>query len=380
MKNKIIRCCLLLFSLVILISGCGDKKNDLSPGEIEENTSQTDYSQVYSIILDDYYNLIVNGSQEDETIQGKLGILEVLSNQNTGEALNSIGYTLLDISKDGIPELLIGAISENRNSSFYGNIIFAAYTSVDESPQLTFEGSARSSYRYIGEQDFLYQGSNGAMYSIFATYTLSPDGTKLACNDYYFTHEKEDHFDDIGFYHNTSGEWNPSASEELSLSDDQFWQIESDLMERIQNLELTPFSKYKPINTVIDDDVPTPIRAHRAEDVLYNFSDYDEFFADSNDFRESVVFVADHDVHDFKVLAITLENVEDDGTMTFSTEELYNLDILTPEHPLLVHMTFYGTIPHYGISYTDNNGIVHNFAVTQSGMDGSLLLNQFKNQ
>lgn len=376
MKNKIIRCCLLLFSLVILISGCGDKKNDLSSEQTEEKTPQTDYSQVYSAILDDYYNLIANGSQEDAAIQGKLGILEVLSNQKADEALNSIGYTLLDVTKDGIPELLIGAISENRNSHFYGNVIFAAYTCVDESPQLSFEGSARSCYRYIGEQDFLYQGSNGAMYSIFATYSLSPDGTKLSCNDYYFTHEKNGQLDDIGFYHNISGKWDPSMSEELSLSDDEFWQIESDLMDRIQNLELTPFSKYKPIDTVIDD-AATPIRAHWADDVLYNFSDYNEFFADSNDFRESVVFVTDHHVHNFKVLALSLENIEDDGTMTFSTEELYTLDVLTPELPLLVHMTFYGTVPHYGISYADNNGIVHSFAVMQSGMDGSLILNEF---
>lgn len=371
------RFCILVFFLILVISGCGDKKNDLSLGQTEEKTPQTDYSQVYSAILVDYYNLIANGSQEDEATQGKLGILEVLSNQKAGEALNSIGYTLLDISKDGIPELLIGAISEDRNSNFYGNVIFAAYTCTDESPQLTFEGSARSCYRYIDEQDFLYQGSNGALYSIFATYTLSPDGTKLSCNDYYFTHEKNGQFDDIGFYHNTSGEWDPSVSQELSLSDDDFWQIESDLMDRIQNLELTPFSKYKPIDTVVDDAAATPIRAHWADDVLYDFSDYDEFFADSNDFRESVVFVTDHDVHDFKVLALSLENIEDDGTMTFSTEELYTLDILTPEHPLLVHMTFYGTVPNYGISYTDNNGIVHKFAVTQSGMDGSLILNEF---
>lgn len=75
-----------------------------------------------------------------------------------------------------------------------------------------------------------------------------------------------------------------------------------------------------------------------------------------------------------QVLALTLENVDEDGHMTFSTQALYTLEALTPERPLVVAMTFYGAIPHYGISYVDGNGAVRSFAVEMSGEDGSIVL------
>ena len=64
-------------------------------------------------------------------------------------------------------------------------------------------------------------------------------------------------------------------------------------------------------------------------------------------------------------------------TLTYSARELYTLTSLTPERPLVVTMVFYGDTPNNGISYVDANGQVRRFALGQSGMDGSLYLNEF---
>jgi len=63
--------------------------------------------------------------------------------------------------------------------------------------------------------------------------------------------------------------------------------------------------------------------------------------------------------------------------MTFDVEELYTLDRLTADRPLVVSTTFYGLIPNNGISYVDETGTTRFFAVDMSGEDGSLYLWEF---
>lgn len=214
------------------------------PGGQDKLKTETYYTQVYGDVLDGYYDLIANNPEEYDPREGETGVLEAIRGKENHEALDSVGYALQDISGDGIPELLIGAVTERENSIVYGNEVYAVYTCIDGKPYLSFEGIARSSYRYTGEGNFFYQGSNGAMYSIFGTYTVSPDGKSLSCNDFYFTYEKDESFKEIGLYHNTSGEWDKSVSKELLITNEQFWQIESDLEKRTHNIELIPFSQY----------------------------------------------------------------------------------------------------------------------------------------
>ena len=65
---------------------------------------------------------------------------------------------------------------------------------------------------------------------MFGEYVLSAEG-KLESKDYYFTYEKDEDFTEIGFYHNTAGDWDPKVSEELDVSEDEFWAI-SDALAR----------------------------------------------------------------------------------------------------------------------------------------------------
>ena len=58
----------------------------------------------------------------------------------------------------------------------------------------------------------------------------------------------------------------------------------------------------------------------------------------------------------------------------FEKEVLYETETLSEDCPLLVKMTFFGTIPSYGIAYTDKDGKEKQFSVEMSGVDGSLFL------
>ena len=47
------------------------------------------------------------------------------------------------------------------------SVIFNVYTVKEEEPYPVFEGWARSSYSWMGDDHFYYQGSGGAMITLF---------------------------------------------------------------------------------------------------------------------------------------------------------------------------------------------------------------------
>ena len=50
---------------------------------------------------------------------------------------------------------------------------------------------------------------------------------------------------------------------------------------------------------------------------------------------------------------------------------------LVPGCPIVVIMTLYGTIPNYGISYTDEHGTTRKFTVGLSGKDGRVEIEEY---
>jgi hypothetical protein len=358
-----------------------DPKTPSEPETVSEpdEPSTTDYLLVYGELLDFYYYLLtVDLDQYDfDAIPGTMGLLEATQAMDTDEALDSVGYILLDISGDKIPEMLIGTVTNKDTFSPYSFFIYAGYTIVAEKPYLTFEGVSRSNYTYLGGGDLLYRGSSGAMNSIFGTYSISADGASLSVNDCYFTHEKGEGGQEIGYFHNTSGHANPAVSEELSITDEEFWQKLSDLEEKIQPLDLIPFSEYRQTDHATDGMRVPAVHAHWAEDILAQYGDYDEFSIDETEPQSRVALTTDRTVHELNVLMLALESVDDDGNIHFSTEELLEDYSLLPDTPLVLVMTFYGSIPQYGISYEDESGTTRYFAFTVSGEDGSILLDEF---
>lgn len=333
-----------------------------------------DYAQVYGGILDDFHTLIISGSDEHISYDGATGVMEIA--RLGGDALGSVGYAVLDLSGDGIPELLIGAAGTRKGFEDEGSEIYAVYSCAGGAPRCVLEGWARNSYRLMEDGLFFNRSSNGAMYSIFGTYALSRDGGSLTCKDYYFSFEKDKKTQKIGFYHNTSGKWDKSVSRELKISEKKFRQTEAKLAKQTRHIKLTLFSEYETSKEGKNAAEP-PLRVQEAEGALSRFSAYDLFTASSSEPRVRVLFSTENSVRDFKVLALSFEDIDEKGKMKFAVKELHSLDRLAPERPLVVEMTFYGSIPNNGVSYVDQKGARRRFTVEQSGEDGALFLREF---
>ncbi|MGN0649688.1 MAG: hypothetical protein ACI4KM_04560 [Oscillospiraceae bacterium] len=121
------------------------------------------------------------------------------------------------------------------------------------------------------------------------------------------------------------------------------------------------------------------VSAQWADEFLTDHAEgeYTTFTADSSEFSGKIVFSADKDVSDFKLLSLTYEDMDDEGNITYSIEELYTQDTLTADMALVVELTFVGEIPNFGISYDNHTGEIQRFTLSESGYDGSVILSAF---
>ena len=117
------------------------------------------------------------------------------------------------------------------------------------------------------------------------------------------------------------------------------------------------------------------VQAHWAEDVLDGISDYHEVSVSTAEPTARVLLSCEYAVKDFKVIGVETSPMS--GSLSYSTEELYALDELTPDRPLLLNMTFYGLLPYYGVSYVDGSGETISYSINMSGKDGSVILTEF---
>ena len=254
----------LLFGIVLTLIGCSGNEQTMNNNDIEpehsleeigdddnvtedipqkskdtEVNESVDYTRKYKRVLEGYIRLICTGGEEE--FEGSSGVKEAVVNLGIEETLKNVGYTIQDISGDGIPELLIGEISEEDTN--FGTMIYALYHCVNDVPECTFEGWYRNAYHWMGDGCFTYNGSGGAMYSMFGITKLTEDGTALEWQDYYFTQEKNENMEEIGLYHNKTGIDDKAVSEEMEISMDEFWEIQEQISKKKQWMELKPFSE-----------------------------------------------------------------------------------------------------------------------------------------
>ena len=83
-------------------------------------------------------------------------------------------------------------------------------------------------------------------------------------------------------------------------------------------------------------------------------------------------------VKDFRILALSVDHISDNGDITYYYETLYIQDYMTPDCPIVVRMTFAGSFPNYGFAFTDANGDEYMYALYLSGMDGSVGIEPIK--
>ncbi len=248
MKRNFTAIILVLVLTMISLTGCADnngKKPESKPKAVPTSTpsvKKTDYMQVYEEVIKEYYNIIKNVDTLDEYEEDKIGIVEAAQYLGA-DALNKLGYIIKDVNGDDVSELLIGDV-ENFDGAYTANNLYAVYTVKNEKPHFVLSGRSRSAYALMENGSFYYGGSNGAAYRIFGEYELEKNG-ELKCKDFNFSYNKDDSFEEIGFYHNTTGVYEISQAEEMKISSDEFYAMEESLSAKTATLKFTPFSETK---------------------------------------------------------------------------------------------------------------------------------------
>lgn len=145
-----------------------DKKKDKKQVEeaVDESGDEMNYEEVYAPVFDEIFEVLdygFNMDKEYKYVSG--GLSEKIMYSGDDDLLNSIGYLLTDLSGDGVPELLIGSDEEydGRRISY----IYTLCTIKDDEPVCVLFGSTRSSYNYMGDGHFYYEGSGGVSITIF---------------------------------------------------------------------------------------------------------------------------------------------------------------------------------------------------------------------
>ena len=101
--------------------------------------------------------------------------------------------------------------------------------------------------------------------------------------------------------------------------------------------------------------------------------EYLEYIADDSEYQTRVILTARTGLKDFAL--VSLEPSDEAGTFRFrATGELYTLEALTPEQPLVVALELPETLPRLGVRYMDGAGAEKLCAFGESGMDGAPLL------
>ncbi|MBQ8166634.1 MAG: hypothetical protein IJZ96_06330 [Lachnospiraceae bacterium] len=334
------------------------------------NESQEYYENMYRDVLNVNYKIVTGGVDSYEYSEGTSGVGEVVMGGNEN-AMDTIGYTFVDTNNDGIGELIIGSINEEKSGKYYGSYIYSVYT-YDAMPQLILEGWSRNRCFLLNDGTYYTEGSSGAMYSVFENYKLEANKTELTCIDYYFTKEKDETFEEYGFYHNTTGEWDISVSEELS--EEKYWDIAAAYSERTITLEFTPFANYEYVDTEASSK-EVSVKWITKEEL--HETQMGNFVADTSEFEVIAAITAHENIKNLKILSLTYEESDDMGNTIFSVEELYTYGDFEAGIPFAITLTMYGTIPSYGISYETADGMTHYYAISESGMDGSAVLVEF---
>lgn len=342
-----------------------------------------DGEQAYKAILDHAYQLLAKEIGPADAQEGEAGLSEIAQYaQYAANSLNRVGYAVVDITGDGVPELLLARIADRYNRTCFGNEIFAVYTSTGGRPVLSFEGWSRNTFTWVGDGTFINTWSSGIASNGTDLLKLSADGAKRLYLEQWFIEERKNDPEKADFYHSTYDSEGRPVKEREKITDSEFSKVGDDLNERypIRYVRLKPFALYgeEDMNEGSDDEGFGGLSAQWKDDAPDAW-EYEEFAADEGEYLSSILFrpMPGGEIRDFKLLKLSDMNMDGDGRMSFKTRVLHTVKRLTREKPLVVKVFLSEGMPSCGISYVGADGTTRRFIVSESGMDGSVVLSKF---
>ncbi|MBQ9105456.1 MAG: hypothetical protein IJY48_04925, partial [Mailhella sp.] len=363
-------------SLRSALGGAGQKA-EAAPAPEAEGAVPAGVPAAYVPVLDNMYDILAHNYPDRDWQDGEYGVMERWRGNAGAEALASVGWAMLDLNGDGRNELIISPVY-TENGKTLGQEIYALYTEKDGKALLIQEGTTRNAFALMNGNLIKHNGSGGAMMQILGICGLSQDGTRLVWHDYWFTDHKNQAFE-LGYYWNDTGMPDKKASQEIPKT--AFEKAEEALIRQNAAAEFTPFKDWRAGDAAQADAPGQPeassmVHIRSSDDALKNALSYETLMLAPQP-QMQVALCADRPVKNVKVLKLDFVDVDENGKVRFNSTELFSRAVLEPKHPLILAIPMLGTIPGYGVSYEDATGKTLRFAITESGMDGSLQLMPF---
>lgn len=161
----------------------------------------------------------------------------IAKNVDTSKVLNSIGYKYYDLNGDGIEELLIGEIAQDK----WKGVIYDVYTMVNRKPAHVISGGTRNRF-YVCDDLFLCnEYSSGANESGIRVYNLVENSIELVPQVAFkydgYKNEKNPYFITYGNSIENDDDW-----ENVDM---QTYEQRFSIFEKYQRFDYTPLSKFK---------------------------------------------------------------------------------------------------------------------------------------
>jgi hypothetical protein len=219
--KKIAWILILCLAAVCILSACSDGRQPVKP------------KKAYKDTLADIQEVISDPESEEDIIDGIYGIQEAILALGDAAA-DTVGYTYHDMNGDGQMELLIGNF-EDTGALDVKNELYGAFTYKGGSPEPLFEKQKRNTYALTDTGTLYFYGSDGEVYHILAEYQMTEAG--IVCIDFYFSYPKYGDVNNIEYFHNTTGEWDPNVSEKVDMTYEQFEELRKSLAARTVSID-----------------------------------------------------------------------------------------------------------------------------------------------
>lgn len=349
-----------------------EKTPEVTPEPVEEETTP-DYEEIYQDVLDAMHRIIAHPESAEQTDEDEesFAVLEAASYHEN--PLRDIGYAFMDLSGDGVSELVIGNVN---NNSYPGNTLLAVYTVKDGEVVYSFGGPSRNPHFLMGDGRILYYISYGYTSYGFGLSTLNAEGTTLTCEELLYTGIGPDG-ETPAVFENKEGLWDEDSAYLSDMTMEDYEKAWDGYVADTQFVELTPFAQYTHPDGYAGVEGILPVYVSYADESL--LSDCESYVLDDETYSEWLSIYANMSVNHFYVLKLSDLEYFEDGTFNYSTEEVVEYDTLEQGMEIAVKMNLPETVPFYAISYFEENGTFHSYAVIVSGEDGSIKLMNLNN-
>lgn len=364
----------LALTLGMSLLGCGTSENKQAelpkvPKAEAAQPAAADYLRSYALVMDGLYDYAVKG-QDDKLVNEGMNVIREIVEIYQRDSASMIGYTLKDFNGDGVPELVLGRAEQHKGAGYYGSDIYSVYTLVNGRPLRSFEGWQSNRLQVLSGSRLFLQATDGDAYSVLAAYKIAPTG-EPECLDYYFTAPQNG---SLAYYHNTSGSNDRNASKRLNMTEDAFEELRNEYMNDVTMLELIPVENYHKQGA--KGLAYQHLKLEWLQDAQADVQQYGMVKVPNASEFVKVVLRSDKSLSNFKVLSLTLLSVDEQGNAHFDAKPVYRQELLMADTPLVMQLADTEAVPANAIAFDDELGRERRFAVSISGMDGSLQLSE----